>query len=212
MTLVSYTKIDASANLDLLWSKVNKAFPSTENHGYFSEIKTRKNPDSIKESLCTLLVLAELLNRENISSSALILGKQKGGKPCLKNSKTEFSLSHSHGIAAVVISDESRVGIDVEAAEITPEKAAKLAERFFSDVEKRELDANPDSFLRIWTKKESYAKMLGTPLSDLIANEKKSIATERENAFFAEFEADGHPLTLCLEKPCEIKGLDEIIV
>lgn len=212
MTLVAYTKTNASADLALLWSKVNKAFPSTENRGYFDEIRTRKNQDSIRESLSALLVLAELLERAEIPSSDLILDRYESGKPCFKNSQIEFSLSHSRGYAAAAISDSSRVGIDLEAAEISPEKAAKLAERFFSADEKRELVANPDSFLRLWTKKEAYAKMLGTPLSVLLANEKKAPDNRREDACFHELSANGHPLTVCLEKPCEIKDLDEIII
>ena len=212
MTLVAYTKTNASADLDLLWIKANKAFPSTDNRGYFDEIKARKNNGSIKESLSALLILAELLRKENIDTAALILGRQESGKPYFKNSKIEFSLSHSHEYAAVVISDHSKAGIDIETAEISAEKAAKLAERFFSNAEKLEFQAYPDSFLKLWTKKEAYAKMQGTPLSDLIVNEKKAPNAERANAVFYELSADGHPVTVCLEKPDEIINLGEIIV
>ena len=212
MTLVAYTKTNASADHDLLWSKVNKAFPSTENREYFDEIRSRKNQDSIRESLSALLVLAELLNRASTPTTTLIFGRQESGKPHFKNSQIEFSVSHSHGYATAIISDDSKVGIDIEATEISPEKAAKLAERFFSADEKRELVANPDSFLRIWTKKEAFAKMHGTPLSDLIASEKNLPTGKRENAAFCELSANGHPMTVCLEKPCEITTLGEIII
>ena len=212
MTVVAYTKTQPEADLDLLWIKENKAFPSTDNRGYFDDIKARKNNGSIKESLSALLILAELLRKENIDTAALILGRQESGKPHFKNSQIEFSLSHSHEYAAVVISDHSKVGIDIETAEILAEKAAKLAERFFSNAEKLEFQAYPDSFLKLWTKKEAYAKMQGTPLSDLIVNEKKAPNAERANVVFYELSADGHPVTVCLEKPCEIKDLGEIIV
>ena len=211
MTLVAYTKIKADAKLDNFFERVQNAFPHAENCGYLDEIRQRKSPLSTKESLSALLVLSELLRKAGIDSSALILSRRESGKPYFKNSRIEFSLSHSHGYAAAAISNESRVGIDLEAAEISPEKAAKLAERFFSEGEKSELEAHPDSFLKLWTKKEAYAKMQGTPLSNLIASEKKGIATERENAFFVEFKADKHPLTVCLENPCEITGFEEII-
>ena len=212
MTVVAYTKIQADADLDLFWREVEQAFPNKENRIYLDEIKTRKSQDSIRESISALLLLSSLLDRVDIDSHDLVLCRQEGGKPYLKGSEIEFSVSHSHGYAAAIISDDSKVGIDIEAAEISPEKAARLAERFFSADEKQELERNPDSFLSIWTKKEAYAKMCGIPLSDLISIEKQSPNNERENAFFHELSADGCPLTLCLDKPCEIKDLGIIII
>ncbi len=212
MTLVAYTEIKTDTKLDTLWARVKYAFPSKENEEYFREIEKRKNQDSIKESLCALLLLAELLERANIPSRDLILDRHESGKPRFKNSKIEFSLSHSHGYAAAAISDESNVGIDVEAAEISPEKADKLAKRFFTEDEKQFIEADTDSFLRLWTRKEAYAKMLGTPLSELIANEKKNPDNKRDNAYFCELSTDGSPLTVCLEKSCEITCLGDINV
>jgi len=66
--------------------------------------------------------------------------------------------------------------------------------------------------LRLWTKKEAYAKMLGTPLSNMIASEKKSARSDSRNAFFYELSADTHPLTVCLEWSCKITDLGEINV
>ncbi len=212
MTLIAYTRISADAELDALVERVQNAFSRPENQAYIGEIKYRKNLDSARESLYCLLVLSELLKNARVDASSLILDRREGGKPHFENSRIEFSLSHSHGYAAAAISDESRVGIDVESAEIPREKASRLAERFFSESEKRELETNPDSFLRLWTKKEAYSKMQGTPLSDLIANEKALPANERKNAFFYEFETDAHPLTLCLEKPCQITNIGEIAI
>lgn len=212
MTLVAYTKIKPDSDLKSLWTRVEKAFSKKETEAYFSEIRERKNQDGNKESLSALLVLAALLERADIPSFDLILDRHESGKPYFSNSPIEFSLSHSHGYAAAAISDSSRVGIDVETAQISAEKAEKLAQRFFSEAEIKEFQAAPQSFLKIWTKKEALAKMLGTPLSDLIAIEKKTPNTKRENTFFYELSADGHPMTVCLEKSCEITCLGEINV
>ena len=212
MTLVAYTKIGIDANIDAFWNKTESAFSSAESRGYFDAIKARKNQDSIKESLCALLVLAELVKSPNVDLPTLILGRRESGKPCFINSKIEFSLSHSHGYAAAIISDESRVGIDLETAEISAEKAEKLAKRFFSAREICEFEASPNNFLKLWTKKEAFAKMQGIPLSVLLAIEKKSPENMRNDAYFCELSADGHPLTVCLGKPCEITSLGEINV
>ena len=212
MTLVAYTKIGIDANIDALWNETESAFSGAENRGYFDEIRSRKNQDSIKESLCALLVLAELLKSANLPSKDLIFARQESGKPYFINSKIEFSLSHSHGYAAAIISNESHVGIDLEAATLPCEKAEKLARRFFSESELDEFATTPESFLNIWTKKEAFAKMQGIPLSDLITAEKKSPLATKHNVFFSYFNVDGHPLTVCLENPCEIKNLGEITV
>ena len=212
MTLIAYTKIQRDASMEKLWNSIGSAFPKAENRAYFDEIKSRKNQDSMRESLCALLVLAELIESANLPSKDLIFARQESGKPYFLNSKTEFSISHSHGYAAAIISSESLVGIDLEAAMIPREKAEKLAKRFFSDDELDEFATIPESFLNIWTKKEAFAKMQGIPLSDLIAAEKKSPLATKNNVFFSHFNVDGHPLTVCLENPCEIRNLGEITI
>ena len=61
-----------------------------------------------------------------------------------------------------------------------------------------------ENFVRIWTKAEAYAKMLGIGLGKAISNrELPCFCTEKERgeSFFYYFNADGYPLTACLEKP-----------
>ena len=125
MTLVAYTKIKPDSDLESRRTRLEKAFPKKENEEYFREITQRKNQYSIKESLCALLVLAALLEKANIPSSDLILDRHESGKPRFKNSEIEFSLSHSRGYAAAAISDTSKVGIDLEAADIPPGRRAE---------------------------------------------------------------------------------------
>ena len=212
MTLVAYTKIRPYADTEELWTRAKNAFPHTENDEYFRSIKSRKNQDSIKESLCALLVLAELLKNANFKSESLIFARQESGKPYFSNSKIEFSLSHSGEYSVAAICDNSGIGIDIETSEISNEKAEKLAKRFFSEAEIKEVQTTPESFLMIWTKKEAFAKMHGIPLSNLIANEKRSPLKTRENVFCEVFKIDNNPLAVCLDNPCEIKNLGEIAI
>ena len=207
MTLVAYTKIQSDVDAEMLWARVENAFPSPENREYFNGIKSRKNQYSIKESLCALLVLAELIKRAEFDPANLILSRQDSGKPHFLNSQIEFSLSHSGEYSVAAICDNSGIGIDIETSEISREKAEKLAQRFFSADEIKEFQAAPESFLKIWTKKEAYAKMSDIPLSDLIANERKCPSETRKNAFFEILEINDIPLTVCRENPCEIKYL-----
>ena len=87
--------------------------------------------------------------------------------------RVDFNLSHAgrYVVCALAVAehaDESpRVGVDVEIPHPRVNKES-LARRFFSEREIRQLEqtAYADSeFLRIWTRKESYLKFVGTGLS-----------------------------------------------
>ena len=60
-----------------------------------------------------------------------------------------------------------------------------------------------ENFVRIWTKAEAYAKMTGTGLGKVIKNTQlPHFYTEEEQGrvVFEYYNADGYPLTACLEK------------
>jgi len=199
MTIVAFAKINDTYGVNLLSAYVESAFQGEENRRYLDEIYARKNQNSVKESLSALALLRRLSVRCGADNSSLILKKSEGGKPYFQNSALRFSISHSHGYVAAAISDSCEVGLDVEASDMSPEQAKKLASRFFNNDELAKLDSSPESFLRIWTKKEAYAKMRGIALSKLISNEKNGIENERETTFFYCFDVDGYSLTLCSE-------------
>ena len=91
------------------------------------------------------------------------------GKPFLpKHPKLFFNLSHAEEIAVYAFSTADEVGVDVEY--IRPELAGlDIAERYFSETEKRELRALPreaqaEAFFLCWTRKEAYVKAHGDGL------------------------------------------------
>jgi 4'-phosphopantetheinyl transferase len=91
------------------------------------------------------------------------------GKPALLIPALHFNVSHSGVIAVYAVARSRSVGIDVE--EIRPEfSRERIAERFFSSREVRELrslpaEAQTDAFFRCWTRKEAYLKACGGGLS-----------------------------------------------
>jgi 4'-phosphopantetheinyl transferase len=100
------------------------------------------------------------------------------GKPSLASPATRstphFNLSHS-GDAVVVALADVELGIDVEALRPVA-RAERLAARFFSDGERRQLAGREvgdrdAAFLTIWTAKEAYLKAIGSgvamPLSQI---------------------------------------------
>lgn len=94
----------------------------------------------------------------------LAMGYGAYGKPYLLNHPgVHFNVSHSGTIAACAVSSEP-VGIDVEECHTFDENVARLC---FTDDELAWLDeqANTDrAFVRLWTRKESYLKLLGCGL------------------------------------------------
>ena len=89
------------------------------------------------------------------------------GKPFFKNRPDiKFSLSHSGGYAVCVVS-ERNVGVDVEQHRDT-KASLKIAERYFTGREYEYVKNHRNTktaFFRLWTKKESLLKAIGTGIS-----------------------------------------------
>ena len=93
------------------------------------------------------------------------------GKPILDGAHfaLHFNLSHSHGIAALAVSVDRAVGIDIEDRTRAIDHLA-LAERFFPAEEAQQLralrgDQLRDAFFSIWTLKEAFVKGIGQGLT-----------------------------------------------
>ena len=81
------------------------------------------------------------------------------GKPLL-NSNYNISISHSHEIAAIAISDNSNIGLDVQLKE---SKIFNIQNKFLNKSEKSNIGDNPtiDILTMVWTSKESIYKAIG---------------------------------------------------
>lgn len=104
------------------------------------------------------------------------------GKPYFAHrSDIEFNISHSGMVAVCALNrvsgwlTASQVGVDVELVGTkTPEQMKKIASRFFLREERKLLNRASDEseyikeFTRIWVRKESIVKCLGTGMRDII--------------------------------------------
>ena len=81
------------------------------------------------------------------------------GKPSL-NSKYNISISHSHEIAAIAISNNSKIGLDVQ---LNENKIFNIQDKFLNPSEKLNIGENPSVKIltMIWTSKESIYKAVG---------------------------------------------------
>tara|TARA_B100001175_G_scaffold122103_1_gene103959 strand:- start:15 stop:635 length:621 start_codon:yes stop_codon:yes gene_type:complete len=80
-------------------------------------------------------------------------------KPLL-NSKYNISISHSHEIAAIAISNNFKIGLDIQLKEV---KIFNIQNKFLNKTEKLNIGENPsiDVLTMMWTSKESIYKAVG---------------------------------------------------
>lgn len=137
------------------------------------------------------LLLNKVLSRYGISLE--LVYTETNGKPVVDG--ICFNLAHSGDLVICAVS-EKPVGCDIEKIKDAPKR---VAERSFTDAEKEYLqrfsgDAYNREFFRIWTKKESYLKMIGTgirvPLDTL----------EIKDCHVQEYEVTGYQITVCAEE------------
>ena len=83
----------------------------------------------------------------------------ESGRPTI-NSDLNISISHSNFMAAIVLSDHNKAGIDIELKE---NKIINIQNKFLNESEKleNEYQSHVDYLTMIWTAKESIYKALG---------------------------------------------------
>ena len=112
------------------------------------------------------------------------------GKPLLNGPcDVRFNVSHTDGLALIAFVRKREIGIDVEKIRPGPD-ARKLADRFFSDGERRSLENLSGgelqaAFFRCWTRKEAYIKAKGEGLSLPLHQFDVSVAADEPQALLA---------------------------
>lgn len=105
------------------------------------------------------------------------------GKPYLAGSSFHISVTHSHELAAVIISSQGRVGIDIE--KIRP-KIIKVKDKFLNEQETAAIQP-PDNLALLtlgWCAKEALYKLYGKRNLDFRENILLKFPESPENANF----------------------------
>jgi phosphopantetheinyl transferase len=91
------------------------------------------------------------------------------GKPFTEGSKFYISISHTNSYAAVAVSEDSPVGVDIE--QIHP-RVRRVAERFLNQEEQTCLGEGPSliALYYYWSAKEAAYKISGRPSIDFRNN------------------------------------------
>ncbi len=142
------------------------------------------------------LLLAYALRQAGASN--LNLRALPNGKPVLTAiPDIHFNLSHS-GILAVCAVSDQQVGVDVE---VIQSANPEIGELCFQKQEQEWINQSNDpgrAFTRLWTRKESYLKRLGTGLTD----DPKAFSVlpgsmKPDETVFKEHEIMGHMICVC---------------
>ena len=90
------------------------------------------------------------------------------GKPSL-NTNSNISISHSYEISAIAISDNSKIGLDIQ---LNGNKIFNIQHKFLNPSEKLNIGENPSLIIltMIWTSKESIYKAIGLKGTSLSNN------------------------------------------
>lgn len=105
------------------------------------------------------------LEKEGISLNKLPdFSYTKTGKPFFREyPEIFFNISHAKNIITCAISKET-VGTDIEHMRIIQDSTIN---RVFTENEKNIVGQDAEGYVRLWTMKEAYAKLMGTGLSDI---------------------------------------------
>lgn len=121
--------------------------------------------------LVTRALLRGVLSQYLADSSpdTLVFKSGPHGKPCLPAAPSlQFNLTHTKGLAALAVTTNTPIGIDVEYLSRVA-NVVKLTERYFARAEIEDLYQLPvadwnNRFYDLWTLKEAYLKACGTGL------------------------------------------------
>ena len=169
MILLTAAKMPSELDKNTLSCAVRSMFSNPLNESYINEISSRANESSAVESLFALALLYDLilsLPCHNTHPSSLVLARAEGGKPYFKDSEIKFNVSHSKGYVACAVSFGEELGVDIEASDVSHERAKKLAKRYFNEAEAERSKISPKIFKRYWSEKEAKAKFLGISLPE----------------------------------------------
>jgi 4'-phosphopantetheinyl transferase len=112
------------------------------------------HPRRQKEWLSSRVLVYSLL--QQFTSDTPVLQRNEHGRPVFEQAPFHVSISHSLGLAAVIVSDKYEVGIDVE---LLSPKALRVADKFLSDNEKIYTCGEAEKTCLYWSAKETLYKM-----------------------------------------------------
>ena len=118
------------------------------------ELLQQAHPRRQLEWLASRVLVYSLLSQ--FTSDTPVLQRNTHGRPVFEQAPYFVSISHSPGLAAVILSDRYEVGIDVE---LLSPKALRVADKFLNEAEKGYTCGDVTTTCLYWSAKETLYKM-----------------------------------------------------
>lgn len=143
---------------------------STLNEAELARGARMRSPTLQQRALAGRVALRAILAVETGTAPAeFVIATQPAGKPVLAGRTLHFSLAHTGAYAAVAVSDQAPVGIDLECFNRDADFQG-IATKFFHATEARWLGNDPRvNFFRLWTSKEAILKCTGEGIAHHLA-------------------------------------------
>lgn len=133
-----------------------------------------KEQKAVRELVAAMLQYKTSIGESSRTDDAVEIGHEESGKPILKD--WHISISHTKGYAAVLLSKNHEVGIDIE---YVSERVKRIADRFLRPDEQAE---NTIDLLLHWCAKEAVYKLYSE--QDLTFQQMKIVDLQSESDFF----------------------------
>ena len=155
-----------------LWKVITGELNPEELNNDDKELLKLRKSNFLREQF---LAIRKILTLEN---SDYKITYNLDGKPSL-NTEYNISISHSHEIAAIAISDNCKIGLDVQLKE---NKILNIRNKFLHKSEILNIGEDPsiDILTMIWTSKESIYKAIGLKGISFSKNIKIDKVTEKD--------------------------------
>ncbi|MCH5206182.1 MAG: 4'-phosphopantetheinyl transferase superfamily protein [Oscillospiraceae bacterium] len=150
-------------------------------------LKKKGESDRINALLSQLLVLSEITERTGIEQRRIAFRFGSHGKPYLKDSELQFSLSHTKGAVCAGFSDDSdkgEIGVDIERKDRRVSR--DLFKRVLSDEELLQVKSGED-FVRFWVQKEAFLKRLGLGITRDLRGVNSAVLPDTKAIYLGDF-------------------------
>ena len=123
-------------------------------HADTSAMEGQVHPRRQQEWLASRVLVYQLLRY--FTAEPLVLARDENGRPYFPQQPLHVSITHSPHLAAVILSEQYEVGIDIEL--ISP-KALRVADKFLTEAEKRYTASDETATCLYWSAKETLYKL-----------------------------------------------------
>ena len=156
--------------------------------------------------LACRLALRELLGRYlGRAASEVRFAYSAHGKPDLPGETLRFNLAHSDDLAIIGLTEQDRLGVDVERVRELPDIDG-VARSVFSKRELESFHALPNSskthgFFKCWTRKEAFVKAVGDGISQPLHGVAVALRAAEGWSLFPVAPMDGWVGAVAVENP-----------